>query len=841
MADQDLIIYDGELELTGEFKFDVGHSSWSNPIELFSEAEPIEKISATFDQLGRPIVFYRLTDNTLKLWWFDSLAGQTVTTILGYGSDPVASFDYPIDINREFTDVLLHYVRKNKLYMRVQRDRFAVEYPVHPNQAETVAYLQFTDGFKDQTGEPWITDGAVALMPEGFFGQGANFTAGSLIATTSPDWAFGTSDFTLGMRIYPDWIQSGDTTLLPICGNWSFNLGSTGWGLFGRPDGALVFKLNSHTTTSAPGILPFNGWSMVEVSRSGGDIRIFVQGETKATASGATANVTVTRAIQIAKDIDSGAYNTFKLDSFFVIKGLAQRTTDYSVPSTPQKLWVSSNMQSINGLVFAADLRTSLKPWVAESEWTTIGRCSKRYVPSLKTNFVDFSHAKQLNGLESTGAIEQLKIGTLDFSIKIDYYKSNQNPTGYDDEVLLTYLTADKSNGFEVGVIDKVYPYFRSWTAGVPTTIQSPVIAAIESKISLLITRTAGSLKIWTNGILRHTEAHTVDYTDNKKMSVGYRVYTETRDTTSNALAGHSQFLGFISAIEVYSNLVIASDRQLLQHPNTLTTATTGDGLGIISAGARSDYRFQVAYRRMIPEKNIAFSRYLSKGVEYLKLTNTKLAVTPTNFKIAFNIDRFDHFDINANPLILFGDSNPNATMNQVSYANDGAPVYFEIPATFAVALVPKLTPTSPSSIGGKTLTRNPNLCLVVSCGATVQTVNIQSEFGPGYWEFVFIADTLTIFKNGIDIGTNGGGLPVTPNVAEYGLFFSKNKNATTLNAARSVICSQVELTGALLDSGDLVSSNTETFDLTSSGALYFDSSNGSRLTFVNGDGKRWI
>ncbi len=46
MADQDLIIYDGELELTGEFKFDVGHSSWSNPIELFSEAEPIETCSS---------------------------------------------------------------------------------------------------------------------------------------------------------------------------------------------------------------------------------------------------------------------------------------------------------------------------------------------------------------------------------------------------------------------------------------------------------------------------------------------------------------------------------------------------------------------------------------------------------------------------------------------------------------------------------------------------------------------------------------------------------------------------------------------------------------------------
>ena len=102
---------------------------WGAPEILFSEAQPIEQISLTFDQLGRPLVFYRVGEDTLKLYWYDPVAQQNVTTTLTTGKDPTACFDFPQDTGQSFTDVLLFYVRENQVFMRIQRDRYAIEYP----------------------------------------------------------------------------------------------------------------------------------------------------------------------------------------------------------------------------------------------------------------------------------------------------------------------------------------------------------------------------------------------------------------------------------------------------------------------------------------------------------------------------------------------------------------------------------------------------------------------------------------------------------------------------------------------------------------------------------------
>lgn len=102
--------------------------NWGVSESLFNEPLPIEQISLTFDQLGRPLVFYRVGEDTLKLYWYDPVAQQNTLTIFGQGIDPLASFDFPQDTGQSFTDALLFYVRDNRIYMRVQRDRYAIEY-----------------------------------------------------------------------------------------------------------------------------------------------------------------------------------------------------------------------------------------------------------------------------------------------------------------------------------------------------------------------------------------------------------------------------------------------------------------------------------------------------------------------------------------------------------------------------------------------------------------------------------------------------------------------------------------------------------------------------------------
>lgn len=101
---------------------------WAEPVVLFQESDFIKDLALTFDQLGRPLVFYRTENLDLKFYWYDPVLQQNAIADLGQGYDPVACFDFPQDTGQAFTDMLVFYVRANRIYMRVQRDRFAIEY-----------------------------------------------------------------------------------------------------------------------------------------------------------------------------------------------------------------------------------------------------------------------------------------------------------------------------------------------------------------------------------------------------------------------------------------------------------------------------------------------------------------------------------------------------------------------------------------------------------------------------------------------------------------------------------------------------------------------------------------
>jgi hypothetical protein len=101
---------------------------WVTETLLFNEPEPIKQITLTFDQLGRPLVFYRVGADTLKLYWYNPVLEQTELKILAQGIDPNAGFDSPQDTGQSYSDAMLFYVRDDAIYMRIQRDRFETEY-----------------------------------------------------------------------------------------------------------------------------------------------------------------------------------------------------------------------------------------------------------------------------------------------------------------------------------------------------------------------------------------------------------------------------------------------------------------------------------------------------------------------------------------------------------------------------------------------------------------------------------------------------------------------------------------------------------------------------------------
>ena len=110
---------------------------WGAETVLFNDLEPIKQITLTFDQLGRPLVFYRVGADTLRLYWYNPILEQAELKILAQGIDPSAGFDAPQDTGQSYSDAMLFYVRDNVIYMRIQRDRFETEY-VTPSIGDNV-------------------------------------------------------------------------------------------------------------------------------------------------------------------------------------------------------------------------------------------------------------------------------------------------------------------------------------------------------------------------------------------------------------------------------------------------------------------------------------------------------------------------------------------------------------------------------------------------------------------------------------------------------------------------------------------------------------------------------
>lgn len=120
--------------------FDVTFLGWSWPTYLFPEPEGIKEISVTFDQLGRPLVFYRINEDDLYIYRFNFLTQVMERSFLTNGVNPIASFDYVYDTTNPDSDALLFFRRGTQVIMLMQRDLFAIEYLVPIQLAPDVEF-----------------------------------------------------------------------------------------------------------------------------------------------------------------------------------------------------------------------------------------------------------------------------------------------------------------------------------------------------------------------------------------------------------------------------------------------------------------------------------------------------------------------------------------------------------------------------------------------------------------------------------------------------------------------------------------------------------------------------
>ena len=88
-------------------------------------------VSLAFDQNARPFIGYTTANGNAFFNWFDTIANAFVTTELPTGGGYERIFSALDDLrpgNIGGSDIILAYTRAGQLYMRVQRDRYGVEY-----------------------------------------------------------------------------------------------------------------------------------------------------------------------------------------------------------------------------------------------------------------------------------------------------------------------------------------------------------------------------------------------------------------------------------------------------------------------------------------------------------------------------------------------------------------------------------------------------------------------------------------------------------------------------------------------------------------------------------------
>ena len=133
--------------INGEFWLDAP----AVPEFIAYTAAGASELSFTFDQQGRLVLAY-VQDGQPKLYWFDSAApGFVVTDLPTDAITPKIILDDKRFTQVQISDVILQYVRAGRLKMRMQRDRFLIEYDLSAGPWTGIAKLGFNRGLRLQT------------------------------------------------------------------------------------------------------------------------------------------------------------------------------------------------------------------------------------------------------------------------------------------------------------------------------------------------------------------------------------------------------------------------------------------------------------------------------------------------------------------------------------------------------------------------------------------------------------------------------------------------------------------------------------------------------------------
>lgn len=117
---------------------------------VYSSSYQITELSITFDQNMHPYAAF-MERGFAKMYWFNSSSGQNEVFSLPAGArNPKITLDDKRSSQESSSDVILAYMQGTTLYVRYQRDRFLIAYPLQAGIDGDLLKIGFTDKYRMQ-------------------------------------------------------------------------------------------------------------------------------------------------------------------------------------------------------------------------------------------------------------------------------------------------------------------------------------------------------------------------------------------------------------------------------------------------------------------------------------------------------------------------------------------------------------------------------------------------------------------------------------------------------------------------------------------------------------------
>jgi len=146
---------------------------------------------------------------------------------------------------------------------------------------------------------------------------------------TSADFAFGTGDFTIESWLYPVFPPNG----YPICIYTNQQPMDVGLSIAQYGNNNIYINVAGSYINSGPNTLPDNTWTHFALTRSGTNLRLFINGTQVATTVTNSTNVTCAPNYPTIGGNSSGWDYKGYMDDFRVTKGIARYTSNFTAPT----------------------------------------------------------------------------------------------------------------------------------------------------------------------------------------------------------------------------------------------------------------------------------------------------------------------------------------------------------------------------------------------------------------------------------------------------------------------------------------------------------------------------